>query len=216
MLARMFRRRPSAAIVIACLALLVALGGTAGADPIGEISRLISGSQIKKNSIRGNRLVRDTITGREINERRIGTVPRAARAQSALNADLVGAMAVRRLFFRAAPGAPPVQVFSGAGLTLFASCSAAGKPVLRATTAVNGSTITVLRTGTTSGAAQTAGTKAFNVGASITVLGASDNGAGTLAYARPDGAVATVSLGYADSPSAGGAFCTIAGTAVHS
>lgn len=216
MLARKLRRRPSAAMIVACLALLVALGGTAGADPVAEMTRLISGGQIKKNSIRGNRLVRGTITGREVNERRLGTVPRATRAQSALNADLVGALAVRRLFFRGPAGAAPVQLFSGAGLTLFASCSATGKPVLRATTAVNGSTIAFLRTGTTANAAQTGGTKAFNVGSSITVLGASATGAGTLTYARPDGAVATVSLGYADSPSAGGAFCTIAGTAVHS
>lgn len=216
MLARKLRRRPSAALIVACLALLVALGGTAGADPVAEMTRLISGGQIKKNSIRGNRLVRGTITGREVNERRLGTVPRATRAQSALNADLVGALAVRRLFFRGPAGAAPVQLFSGAGLSLFASCTAAGKPVLRATTAVNGATITFIRTGTTAASAQTGGTKAFNVGSSITVLGASDNGAGTLSYARPDGAVATASLGYADSPSTGGAFCTVAGTAVHS
>ncbi len=207
-------RRPSAALLIACLALLVALGGTAGADPIGQISRLISGSQIKKNSIRGNRLVRGTITGREVNERRIGIVPRAKRADSALNADLVGALAVRKVFFRAPAGAAPVQVFSGAGLTLFASCNAAGDPVLRATTAANGAAIRAVRVG--AGGAASVGAANFNVGASLSVLGASQEGGATIDYAQPNGPVATVTLQYGDSPSLGGAFCHVTGTSTNS
>lgn len=211
---RPLRRRPSAATVIACLALLLALAGTAGADPVGELSRLISGSQIKKNSIRGNRLVRGTITGREVNERRIGTVPRATRAQSAFNADLVGALAVRKVFFRGPAGAAPVQVFAGAGLTLFASCNAAGDPVLRATTAVNGATIRVGRVG--AGSATVAGSTNFNIGASLSALGASQDGTATVEYARQDGAVASATLQYGDSPSMGGAFCHVAGIAINS
>lgn len=210
------RRRPSAALIVACLALLVALGGTAGADPIGQISRLISGTQIKKNSIRGSRLVRGTITGREVNERRIGTVPRATRANSALNADLVGGLAVRKVFFRAAPGAAPVQLFSGAGLSLFASCTAAGNPVLRATTAVNGSAIRAGRIVPAAAAAASVGSGNFNAGASLSLLGGTPNGTLTVHYARPDGAVATVALQYGDSPSLGGAFCHVTGTATNS
>ncbi len=212
------RRRPSAALIVACLALLVALGGTAGADPIGQISRLISGTQIKKNSIRGNRLVRGTITGREVNERRIGTVPRATRANSALNADLVGGLGVRKVFFRAAPGAAPVQLFSGAGLSLFGSCTAAGNPVLRATTAVNGSAIRAGRIvpAAAAAAAASVGSRNFNAGASLSLLGGTPNGTLTVHYARPDGAVATVALQYGDSPSLGGAFCQITGTATNS
>jgi hypothetical protein len=44
-------RRPSPAMVVAMLALLVALGGSAGADPVGEVSALIRGKSIAANAI---------------------------------------------------------------------------------------------------------------------------------------------------------------------
>ena len=43
--------RPSPAMVVATLALLAALGGTAGADPIGKISALVTGKQIARNAV---------------------------------------------------------------------------------------------------------------------------------------------------------------------
>jgi len=44
-------RRPSPAMVVAMLALLVALGGTAGADPVGKVAALIKGNKIAANAI---------------------------------------------------------------------------------------------------------------------------------------------------------------------
>jgi hypothetical protein len=50
-------RRPSASLVISCLALFLALGGTVYA------AAKINGSQIKPKSIPGNRIKPGTITG---------------------------------------------------------------------------------------------------------------------------------------------------------
>jgi hypothetical protein len=70
------RRRPSPTTIIACIALFVALGGTAFA------ATKLSGSKIKKASIPGNRLKKDTLTGKQIKESTLGTVPSAAVANN--------------------------------------------------------------------------------------------------------------------------------------
>jgi hypothetical protein len=75
------RRRPSPAFVVAVLALAVALGGTSfAANPIAQISALINGKKIKKNSIPGNRVKKNGLTGAQIKESKLGTVPRATKA----------------------------------------------------------------------------------------------------------------------------------------
>jgi hypothetical protein len=74
---------PSASLVISILALIVAASGTAVAA-----SKLIKGdSLIKKHSLSGNRLRSHTLTGKQINLRRLGTVPSAQNASHAGSAD---------------------------------------------------------------------------------------------------------------------------------
>src|SRR5262249_14651165 len=64
-------RRPSAAMVVAMIALAVALSGTAVAA-----SELVSGdSLIAKNSLSGNRLRSHTITAQQVNLKKLGAVP---------------------------------------------------------------------------------------------------------------------------------------------
>jgi hypothetical protein len=61
-MAQHVRRRPSAGMVVAVIALVVACSGTAFAA-----GRLVSGdSLIKKNSLSGDRLKADSITGKQI------------------------------------------------------------------------------------------------------------------------------------------------------
>jgi hypothetical protein len=79
MLAR-FRSRLTYANVVATLALFIALGGTSFA-----VSKL-TGRDIKNRSITRVDLRKNTLTGTEINESRLRTVPRARRATSATNA----------------------------------------------------------------------------------------------------------------------------------
>ncbi len=79
--------RISPAFALAFVALLVALGGT------GYAAATISGKTIKAKSLPGNRVVNNALTGRQINESRLGVVPvsklafNADTAKKALTAD---------------------------------------------------------------------------------------------------------------------------------
>jgi hypothetical protein len=76
------RRRPSPALVISIVALVLAASGTAVAA-----SKLVSGdSLIKKDSLSGNRLKNGSVTGKEIAAGTLGKVPDAAKADSATTA----------------------------------------------------------------------------------------------------------------------------------
>src|SRR4051795_9625915 len=67
-------RRPSAAMVVAVIALIVALAGTAYA------AQTINGGAIKKQTIGGGKLKHKTLTGFQINTNKLGVVPAAKRA----------------------------------------------------------------------------------------------------------------------------------------
>lgn len=67
-------RRPSPAMVVAIIALVVALAGTAYA------AQTINGGAIKKQTIGGGKLKQDTLTGFQINTNKLGVVPSANRA----------------------------------------------------------------------------------------------------------------------------------------
>jgi hypothetical protein len=77
------RRKPSASMVVAVLALVVAMSGTAIAA-----GHLATGDKlIKKHSLSGNRLRNHTITGQQVNLSQLGKVPSAANADHATSAD---------------------------------------------------------------------------------------------------------------------------------
>ena len=77
-----FRRRPSASMVVAIIALVLAASGTAIAA-----GKLVNGDKlIKKGTLSGNRLRRHTLTGTQINLKKLGTVPSAKNAANATNA----------------------------------------------------------------------------------------------------------------------------------
>ena len=79
---KVIERLPSPAMVVACIALAVALGGTSYAA-----TRLPANSvgtkQIKGGAVTGVKVKRDSLTGNQINESRLGRVPAAARATTA-------------------------------------------------------------------------------------------------------------------------------------
>lgn len=68
------RRGPSPAMVVAVMALIVALAGTAYA------AQTINGGAIKKQTIGGGKLKHKTLTGFQINTNKLGVVPAARRA----------------------------------------------------------------------------------------------------------------------------------------
>jgi hypothetical protein len=67
-------RRPSPAMVVAVIALVVALAGTAYA------AQTINGGAIKKQTIGGGKLKQKTLTGFQINTNKLGVVPSAKSA----------------------------------------------------------------------------------------------------------------------------------------
>jgi hypothetical protein len=75
--------KPSAAMVGAIVALVVAASGTAVAA-----SNLSAGDQlIKKHSLSGNRLRNGTITGKQVDVAKLGKIPSATNADHATNAN---------------------------------------------------------------------------------------------------------------------------------
>jgi hypothetical protein len=73
MLQRLKPRRPSPAMIVAVVALIAALGGTAYAA--GQVN----GNSIQKQSIGGGKLKKKTLTGFQINVNKLGEVPLAKR-----------------------------------------------------------------------------------------------------------------------------------------
>jgi hypothetical protein len=80
-------RRPSPALVIACLALFVALGGTvmAATKIDGRTIRVKSlpGNRLAPRSVPGNRIVPGSLKGTQIDLGSLAQVPSAAHAESA-------------------------------------------------------------------------------------------------------------------------------------
>jgi hypothetical protein len=68
------QKRPSPAMVVAVIALIAALAGTAYA------AQTINGGAIKKQTIGGGKLKKKTLTGFQINTNKLGVVPAAQRA----------------------------------------------------------------------------------------------------------------------------------------
>jgi hypothetical protein len=91
-------------MVVALLSLCVALGGTAGANPLAAASKLLSGKRVKKGSlpgnrlkkrsVRGDRLLNDTVTGKQVKESTLAKVPLSTLAD---NANTVGGQSVTSL-----------------------------------------------------------------------------------------------------------------------
>ncbi len=75
---KLWQRRPSGAMVVALIALVAALGGTAYA------AGRINGNAIEKQSIGAGKLKHKTLTGYQINTNKLGTIPSAKRATNTL------------------------------------------------------------------------------------------------------------------------------------
>src|SRR5919112_370281 len=71
---RLRRNRPSPAMVVALLALFVALGGS------GYAAVQFNVKSIKNGTLPGKKLKRNSVTGKQVKESTLATVPRARRA----------------------------------------------------------------------------------------------------------------------------------------
>jgi hypothetical protein len=89
-MSRIASRRPSASLVIACLALFVALGGVGyAAATIGSaaiVDNSIRSKDVRNNDLRGKDVRTNTLKGGDVDESSLGQVPSAASADNATNA----------------------------------------------------------------------------------------------------------------------------------
>jgi hypothetical protein len=139
--------RTSPAFVLAFVALLVALGGSAAAGVPAKVARAISGSSIKAHSISGSKLKNNTLTGTQIAESKLNIVPRAKKsitahsagvALAAGNATNVGGLNVKKVSLVAKPGTSNQTIASVTGVNLIAACSATGNAGFVAQSTANG------------------------------------------------------------------------------
>ncbi|HEY8640027.1 MAG TPA: hypothetical protein VIL53_05925 [Solirubrobacterales bacterium] len=91
----MLKRRPSPAMIVAIVALIIGLTGTAVAG-VATISK-ISGKTVKKNTLPGNRIKKNTITGKQVKESSLGQVPSANTANTANTANSANPVAFARV-----------------------------------------------------------------------------------------------------------------------
>jgi hypothetical protein len=140
----MLKTRPSPALVVACLALFISLGGVSYGVATGFIdsreiknntirtqdirNNEVRGRDIRNSTIQGADVAFNTLKGADIEESSLGKVPSAASADSA------DAIANLKTFPRTvlAEGAPPATLLTYGPLTLTAACvDVAGDTVTR-------------------------------------------------------------------------------------
>jgi hypothetical protein len=219
-------RRPSPALLVAMIALVVACAGSATA------ASLITSADIKNRSIRGRDIRSETITSRnvkklsgrdvirngldgsDINENTLDPVPNATNAQvaqAAATADQLSHARVLRLAFRQGPAPGPTVLYDEGGLRITAQCPGAGRMTARAAPTLPG----VLRLAITHPGSPARTTLLtdddFHANDSANLLsGGSDDISGTLTYFTTDGQVTTIQ--YLTQV---GGNCTLTGNAVH-
>jgi hypothetical protein len=117
-------RRPSPAMIVAIVALIAALSGTAyaalGKNSVGSRqlkAQAVTSGKIANNAVTSAKVAKNSLTGSDLNVNALGTVPSAANAATAGNAGTVGghaaacpagAVLIRGVCFDAAanPAAP--------------------------------------------------------------------------------------------------------------
>jgi hypothetical protein len=229
-----------AALILAVVALVAAMGGTAvGAKLLtgkdirdrsieardlrtgsvtGRVAHNLTGRDIQKDSLDGSDIAEETLDVRRA--RAAGRADTAGRADSAAAADALAAgVTVQRVTFAGAPGAD-MTVLDLGGVKLRGTCSLTSTLALTATTASAGSSwirVGGERTGNNAPAAVFAEDDDFRPGDSFDALGgAPDNLSATLTYVNPANGVVTVTLiAEQGVPPSRGYGCLVAGTATH-
>jgi hypothetical protein len=81
-MARIYANRPSAALLVACIALFVAMGGVGYAaatiDSADIVNNSVRSKDVKNRALRGGDLRKNTLGGAQIKESKLATVPSSA------------------------------------------------------------------------------------------------------------------------------------------
>jgi hypothetical protein len=203
----MRRFLPSPSMVVAVVAVVLAVGGTATA------ATLISGARLKNRSVPDYKIKINSLDSNEIAESRLNTVPRAKASVTAFSAAAAGGLQPKKLNARLPAGTDDTTVLDLGGLTLIGSCPG-GNPALSARSNANDGQ---LKGSVVNGGGQNAAVGLnrddFDTGSTQSILGGKQQGQGTIVYSRPDGGIVQVTYAFADAPTQG-AFngCVFSGT----
>lgn len=138
--------RPSPAMIVACLALFVALGGTSFAA-VKLSKNSVGQREIKKNGVASSEVKNNSLTGADIVESKLGQVPSAASASNATNAanatnaGAVNGQRIIKINHKVAAASPDTVIFNENGLTITAKCPTALTSSLEATSGKEDSSI---------------------------------------------------------------------------
>jgi hypothetical protein len=186
--------------VMATIAVFIALGGGAYAVTVGKHS--VGKKQLKNGAVTNKKVRKNALTGRAINESKLGTVP---------NSNTVGGNSVQEIHYRGAEGSGTQTLFKAAGLTVTANCPAAGNDFVSvaATTDANGSIIGV---GQIQGGIMPGVDNVFDTGEvqSFPV----DDTATTLSYGRGPNATPVVTANFLANKHTTTGICSVVGTVI--
>jgi hypothetical protein len=241
-------RKSSAALVLSAIAVFMSLGGVSYGLAAASInSRTIMDNTVRSKDIRNNQvstkdLRNGSVKGPDVLESSLGTVPSAQSAQSAQSAhsaqtaDLansagnVDGMSLAKIDYGAPAGSAQTDVVSIGGVTIQASCSAAGDIAVSARSEAENAMIhvsTIDSASTLDSNGDTPGDDdsrygeddSFDAGQSepLSLPVNGDSTQGWFTFAAPNGSVVTASYLIEESTDAFGTAndCHVKGTAVH-
>jgi hypothetical protein len=225
--------RPSAAMIVALIALFVAMGGTTvavtklpkrsvGSKQIRSKAvlkrhlkaRNVTRTKIARNAVDSGLVQRDALRGSDILETSLSTVPSATKATTA---DEVNGFQIQRFSLRVPGGTPSANVLTLDGLSLNAGCNAGPALTVSATTSVDnanihsGGTIDNAMAGDTPFAVEQDNFDAGSANSFNPLPSSHTNLTGSIVYSRQDGIVVTVDF-LAEEVAGGG--CVFAGIAI--
>jgi hypothetical protein len=229
---RILRRLPSPAMVVACIALAVALGGTSYAaiklprNSVGtkqlqknavvatKLSARSVGPQKLQNNAVTTRSVKDNqLTGAKVVESTLEKVPSSSSADIASNANTVGGYMVRRFATAVAPNGPEATVLSLNGLVITMTCPA-GVVSVRANN-TSGEAAQLRFEGVGDAGALFEGGSGDFVGTTNANLNNSETrGSGSAYYVRANGIGVTALYGWREDALGGTSACRVFGQAI--
>ncbi len=236
----LLRRRPSPALVIACVALFVSLSGVSYGVATGYIdsreiknntvasgdvrnnslrtfdirNNEVRGFDIRNSTIQGRDVAFNTLTGADVSEASLGKVPSATQSDTATTAGsaaTVGGMRVERFAAKPAPGASVAEILRTANLVVEGGCTAGGDAVLQIDQLAGTPATNVALSRNGAGGAT------FDVspslGANYDLVGTDPSTTGTATLATTSGTVITVTYAAQAAPAfAGENLCSVRGT----
>jgi len=228
---KILRRLPSPAMVVACIALAVALGGTSYAaiklprNSVGtnqlqsnavvasKLSARSVGPQKLQNNAVTTRAVKDgQLTGAKIVESTLAKVPSAANADTAANAVLAGGNTVKRFTTIVAPGGAEATVLNLNGLTITLACPG-GSVVLRGNnTSGEAAQVEFQGFGEAAGPFGDGGILAQTTNANLN--NDENRGTGSAQYLRANGTGVSVSYGWREDALGATTACRVYGEAI--